>query len=373
MTNSAMTRRKVVVPMVNLALGTLLAWQAWGLVQTPEIAPSQISPGVSVRASAKSAAFAERKAAPALTEVLAKGSLFASRFATWAAPVRVAAPVTPQFPVEPVSVQMPAYAWDGIRVAGVVSFSGSESQGTQSIKGVEKGQAPPRHKVAKAVKRTVNRKSREYVRWIQASLNRVLKTRLAVDGIMGRRTREAVRKFQKQSGTKVDGIVGSRTEAALLNGGAGPPPGNAVVAAVKPRVDVMPAAKQTPSLMPSAVHRAPGRVMKVAGWQVRGPLAASAYQVNGRITPNSHSPPGANSNSGRYAIIEYKATNVQELVREGDSLKDGPRVVKIDQNEVVFEIGGQLKTIGVSLESFPNVRPMKFPRAVARGYRYSPP
>jgi peptidoglycan hydrolase-like protein with peptidoglycan-binding domain len=368
-----MTRRKVVVPIVNLALGTLLAWQAWGLAQTPEIAPSQVSPRVSVRANTKSAAFPLRKAAPTLTEVLAKSSLYASRFEAWATPVKIAAPVTRDFTVEPVSVQMPAYSWDGIRVAGVVSFKRPESKGVIPIKGVEKVQALPKPSVAKAVNRTVNRKSREYVRWVQGSLSQVLQTRLSVDGIMGRRTRKAIRKFQKQSGMKVDGIVGSRTEAALLSGGAGPPPGREMVADAKPTGDVTPAAKPTPTLAATTVRRSPGGVMKVGGWLGRGPLVGATYPANGTITPNSHSPPRANSNSGRYAIIEYKATNEQELVREGDSLKDGPRIVKIDQSQVVFEIGGQLKTIGVSLEPFPNVRPMKFPRAVARGYRNSPP
>jgi hypothetical protein len=304
-----------------------------------------------------------RKAAPTLTEVLAKSSLYASRFEAWATPVKIAVPVTRDFTIEPVSVQMPAYAWDGIRVAGVVSFKGPESQGVLPIKGVEKVRALPKPRVAKAVKMTVNRKSRDYVRWVQGSLNLALQTRLSVDGIMGRRTRKAIRKFQKLSGMKADGIVGSRTEAALLSGGAGPPPGRAVVAAAKPM----------PSLTTAAFRRAPGGVMKVAGRPDRGPLVGATYPISGTITPSSHSPPRASSNLSRYAIIEYKATNEQALVREGDSLKDGPRIVKIDQNQVVFEIGGQRKTVGVSLESFPTVRPLKFPRAVARGYRTSPP
>ena len=32
----------------------------------------------------------------------------------------------------------------------------------------------------------VNRNSRDYIRWVQASLNKILGARLAVDGVMGR-------------------------------------------------------------------------------------------------------------------------------------------------------------------------------------------
>ncbi len=64
------------------------------------------------------------------------------------------------------------------------------------------------------------------VRWVQAALNRVLGTRLAVDGIAGPRTRSAIRAFQQRRGLTVDGIVGPQTRAALgtaLAGGAGVP------------------------------------------------------------------------------------------------------------------------------------------------------
>jgi len=60
-----------------------------------------------------------------------------------------------------------------------------------------------------------NRRSRAYVRWVQGSLNRILGLRLAVDGILGRQTRSAIRTFQGRFGLAVDGIVGPRTEAAL--------------------------------------------------------------------------------------------------------------------------------------------------------------
>jgi len=69
----------------------------------------------------------------------------------------------------------------------------------------------------------VNRRSRSYIRWIQASLNRIIGAGLAVDGILGRRTRQAIRRFQRQRGLRVDGIPGSRTQAALIAAGARAP------------------------------------------------------------------------------------------------------------------------------------------------------
>lgn len=70
----------------------------------------------------------------------------------------------------------------------------------------------------------INRYSPDYVRWLQRSLNQILGLRLAVDGIIGRQTRSAVRSFQQQRGLKVDGIVGSQTEKALVLAGASSPP-----------------------------------------------------------------------------------------------------------------------------------------------------
>ena len=75
----------------------------------------------------------------------------------------------------------------------------------------------------------VSRKSADYVRWVQRSLNQILGLRLAVDGIIGRQTRSAVRSFQQQRGLKVDGIVGSQTESALIAVGASSPPGATLV------------------------------------------------------------------------------------------------------------------------------------------------
>jgi hypothetical protein len=59
------------------------------------------------------------------------------------------------------------------------------------------------------------RKSRKYIRWVQRSLNRIMGLSLAVDGRTGRNTRDAIRSFQRTQGLKVDGEVGTRTEAAI--------------------------------------------------------------------------------------------------------------------------------------------------------------
>src|SRR6267143_4868428 len=60
-----------------------------------------------------------------------------------------------------------------------------------------------------------NRSNREYVAWVQAALNRALSLQLKADGVMGRRTRSAIRSFQQLSGIAPDGVVGAVTEEAL--------------------------------------------------------------------------------------------------------------------------------------------------------------
>lgn len=77
----------------------------------------------------------------------------------------------------------------------------------------------------------VNRKSRSYVQWIQQSLNKVMGINLKVDGISGRRTRSAVRSFQKRFSLKVDGIVGPQTEAMLIMLGFSVPPSTQIPSA----------------------------------------------------------------------------------------------------------------------------------------------
>ena len=70
----------------------------------------------------------------------------------------------------------------------------------------------------------MNRQSTEYARWIQQSLNKILGTRLVVDGIVGTITRSAIRSFQQRYGLTADSVVGPITEAAMIRVGASQPP-----------------------------------------------------------------------------------------------------------------------------------------------------
>ena len=85
------------------------------------------------------------------------------------------------------------------------------------------------NKPAKAQRKTVDRKSSIYVKWVQKSLNRLMSTGLMVDGDFGKLTKRAVKKFQRRTKLKPDGIVGSRTEKALINAGASLPPKNSTL------------------------------------------------------------------------------------------------------------------------------------------------
>jgi hypothetical protein len=80
----------------------------------------------------------------------------------------------------------------------------------------------------------ISRKSREYVAWVQKSLNKIMKAGLQVDGVSGPRTRAAVRTFQRSMRLKIDGIVGPQTEAALIKL-VGPPPAARTVPAIPRR------------------------------------------------------------------------------------------------------------------------------------------
>jgi peptidoglycan hydrolase-like protein with peptidoglycan-binding domain len=73
----------------------------------------------------------------------------------------------------------------------------------------------------------VDRDSRDYIAWVQRSLNAIARANLVEDGISGTLTRAAVRSFQRSKGLTADSIVGPNTEAALLLAGASPPPGSA--------------------------------------------------------------------------------------------------------------------------------------------------
>ena len=62
---------------------------------------------------------------------------------------------------------------------------------------------------------SISRRSPDYIKWIQASLNRILNLNLTVDGVSGTYTRSAIRSFQTKYGLTADGIVGPNTEQAI--------------------------------------------------------------------------------------------------------------------------------------------------------------
>ncbi|MGD8681338.1 MAG: peptidoglycan-binding protein [Lysobacterales bacterium] len=59
-----------------------------------------------------------------------------------------------------------------------------------------------------------NRTEKEIV-WLQESLNKLLGTRLQVDGRFGEKTRDVVKRFQKENGLQVDGIPGPITKSKI--------------------------------------------------------------------------------------------------------------------------------------------------------------
>lgn len=67
-----------------------------------------------------------------------------------------------------------------------------------------------------ASKNAINRNSHNYIKWLQRALNKIMKVNLDEDGILGTKTRRALRSFQRNFALKPDGIPGPRTEAALI-------------------------------------------------------------------------------------------------------------------------------------------------------------
>ncbi|MGK7915756.1 MAG: D-alanyl-D-alanine carboxypeptidase family protein [Prochloraceae cyanobacterium] len=85
------------------------------------------------------------------------------------------------------------------------------------------------HELEAELEGRVNRSSRDYIKWVQRSLNKILGAGLTVDGIKGRKTRSAIKEFQFFAGITIDGKVGSQTENALMRFGATKPPNSSVI------------------------------------------------------------------------------------------------------------------------------------------------
>lgn len=87
--------------------------------------------------------------------------------------------------------------------------------------------------VAPSAPAAINR-SRDYIKWVQLSLDAVAGERLSADGQQGPLTTAAIKRFQQAKGLSADGVVGPVTQTALIAAGAQPPPGSVVVPAAAP-------------------------------------------------------------------------------------------------------------------------------------------
>ena len=105
----------------------------------------------------------------------------------------------------------------------------------------------------------INRSSRDYVRWVQQSLNKLLGLNLAVDGISGAQTRSAIRSFQSRQGLAADGVVGPQTERALIAAGSGQPPGTGASAGPS-----APASTPSPAGTPYTISQLRNNIVRIA-------------------------------------------------------------------------------------------------------------
>lgn len=67
----------------------------------------------------------------------------------------------------------------------------------------------------------IDHNSRDYIKWVQQSLNRSMGLRLVVNGFSDAQTRSAIRGFQAKNGLPVTGIAGADTERKLIEAGRG--------------------------------------------------------------------------------------------------------------------------------------------------------
>ena len=139
----------------------------------------------------------------------------------------------------------------------------------------------------------VNRRTPEYARWIQSSLNQVANAGLAVDGIVGPRTRAATVAFQRQKGLVADGIVGPITERALIEAGAPHPPGAVVPPPVPvPPLPPLPAGNPTVALGTFAAGEAFADLIEQAGPAVQTEIVLLVGATGGARATGSPTPVG---------------------------------------------------------------------------------
>lgn len=74
----------------------------------------------------------------------------------------------------------------------------------------------------------INRKSKEYIEWVQRNLNRILRLKLSTNGVLTSQTTNAIKEFQRKSKLNPSGTMDPKTESALMKGGATAPPGTRI-------------------------------------------------------------------------------------------------------------------------------------------------
>jgi peptidoglycan hydrolase-like protein with peptidoglycan-binding domain len=109
----------------------------------------------------------------------------------------------------------------------------------------------------------VNSDGKEYITWLQRSLNKVMGLRLVEDGSMGPATRSAVRSFQQRAGLAADGIVGPATVQALIHAGAASPRGAATTG--QPIQSTRPQAPEPQSIVEGPRGQRPARQLSRSG------------------------------------------------------------------------------------------------------------
>lgn len=176
----------------------------------------------------------------------------------------------------------------------------------------------------------VSRRSPEYIKWVQQSLNQIMGLRLAVDGDAGPQTRSAIRSFQQKQGLPADGIVGTQTERALIAAGASPVPGTSTITPSP----VAPAGVQ-PNITPNA-----GVVTIPQGVGLR-------IRIIGYASPRWRGAKNATeADRLNFALSEKRADTVRALVekelraRLGPSIKIQYAVSQMEpQNPEAIELG----------------------------------
>ena len=71
----------------------------------------------------------------------------------------------------------------------------------------------------------IDRKSKNYILWVQANLNQILGLKLPKNGVLGTETVNAIKQFQRKSKIDPGGKMDVKTEAAMIKSGATAPPG----------------------------------------------------------------------------------------------------------------------------------------------------